>query len=95
MGTGEGTVPSGHGTNGRIGMEISVIEQIFRESKFLGTWYVDGVPDEADVNAAVDGMWGDRATFQEAVKTPQDRESKVVAAAIEEFGEVSAEVVAL
>jgi hypothetical protein len=75
-------------THGRIGMEISVIEQVLRDAVRRG------VLDEADVNAAVDGMWGARATFQEAIKTPQDRESKM-AAAIEEFNEVSTDVIAL
>ena len=70
-------------------MEISVIEQVLRDAVRRG------VLDEADVNAAVDGMWGARATFQEAVKTPQeDREGKM-AAALEEFNEVSTDVVAL
>ena len=50
-------------------MEISVMEQVLRDAVRRG------VLDEADVNAAVDGMWGARATFQEAIKTtPQDRE---------------------
>ncbi len=84
----EGTLTLSHGTYGRISMEISVIEQVLRDAVRRG------VLDEADVNAAVDGMWGARATFQEAIKTPQDRESKM-AAAIEEFNEVSTDVVAL
>jgi hypothetical protein len=42
----------------------------------------------------VDGMWGARATFQEAIMMPQDRESKMTAA-IEEFNGVSTNVVAL
>jgi hypothetical protein len=69
-------------------MEISVIVQVLRDAVRRG------VLDEADVNAAVDGMWGARATFQETIKTPQDRESKM-AAAIEEFNETSTDVVAL
>ena len=77
-----------HGTYGRISMEKGVIEQVLRDAVRRG------VLDEADVNAAVDGMWGARATFQEAIKTtPQDRESKM-AAAIEEFNETSTDVVA-
>jgi hypothetical protein len=36
-------------------MEISVIEQVLRDAVRRG------VLDEADVNAAVDGMWGARA----------------------------------
>jgi len=90
MGTLEGTLTLSHGTYGRIknSMEISVIEQVLRDAVHTG------ILDEAEVNAAVDGMWGARATFQEAIKTPQDRESKM-AAAIEEFNEVSTDVVAL
>ena len=90
MGTLEGTLTLSHGTYGRIknSMEISVIEQVLRDAVRRG------ILDEADVNAAVDGMWGARATFQEAIKTPQDREGKM-AAAIEEFNEVSTDVVAL
>lgn len=88
MGTVEGTLTLNHGAYGRISMEISVIEQVLRDAVRRG------VLDEEDVNAAVDGMWGSRATFQEAIKTPQDRE-RMMAAAIEEFNEVSTDVVAL
>ncbi|MDQ3912719.1 MAG: hypothetical protein M3305_13315 [Actinomycetota bacterium] len=73
-------------------MEISVIEQVLRDAVRRG------VLDESDVNAAVDRMWGARATFQEAVKisqtTPQEKESKM-AQALEEFNEASKDVVAL
>ena len=64
LGMVEGTLTLSHGTYGRIGMEISVMEQVLRDAVRRG------VPDEADVNAAVDGMWGARAAFKEAIKTP-------------------------
>ena len=92
MGTVEGTVILSHGTYGRIGMEISVIEQVLRDAVRRG------VLDEGEVNAAVDRMWGARATFMEAVKipqtTPQEKESKM-AQAIEEFNGVSTDVIGL
>ena len=92
MGTVEGTVILSHGTYRRIGMEISVIEQVLREAVRRG------VLDEGEVNAAVDRMWGARATFMEAVKipqtTPQEKESKM-AQAIEEFNGVSTDVIGL
>jgi hypothetical protein len=73
-------------------MEISVIEAVLRHA------VQRGVLDADDVNAAVDRMWGARATFQEALKipqtTPQDKESKM-AQALEEFNEASTEVVDL
>ena len=57
-----------------------------------------GVLDADDVNAVVDRMWGARATFLEATKIPQTRpqqkESKM-AEALEEFNEVSMDVVSL
>jgi hypothetical protein len=75
-----------------MSMEISVIEVVLRNAAQRG------VLDEADVNAAVDRMWGARASFQEAIKMPQakpqEKESKM-AQALEEFNEVSADVVGL
>ena len=50
-----------------------------------------------DVNAAVDRMWGARAMFLKATKIPQTKpqqESKMVEA-LEEFNEVSMDVVGL
>jgi hypothetical protein len=73
-------------------MDISVIEQVLRNA------VQRGILDEDDGNAAVDRMWGARASFQEALKipqaTPQEKESKM-AQALEEFNEVSTEVVDL
>ena len=73
-------------------MEISVIELVLRHA------VQRGVLDEAEVNEAMDRMWGARATFLEATKMPQtrpqDKESKM-AEAMEEFCEVSAVVVNL
>ena len=73
-------------------MEISVIEVVLRHA------VQRGVLDADDVNAAVDRMWGARATFQEALKMPQtmpqEKESKM-AQALEEFNEVSTDVVGL
>jgi hypothetical protein len=73
-------------------MEISVIEVVLRNA------VQRGVLDEAEVNEAMDRMWGARATFLEATKMPQirpqDKESKM-AEAIDEFCEVSADVVDL
>jgi hypothetical protein len=75
-----------------MSMEISVIEVVLRHA------VQRGVLDADDVNAAVDRMWGARATFQEAVKipqtTPQEKESKM-AQALEEFNEASMDVVDL
>jgi hypothetical protein len=75
-----------------MAMEISVIELVLRHA------VQRGVLDEAEVNEAMDRMWGARATFLEATKMPQtrpqDKESKM-AEAIEEFCEVSADVVDL
>jgi hypothetical protein len=73
-------------------MEISVIELALRSA------VQRGVLDEADVNAAVDRLWSAVATFKEAQKIPQeapeDKESKL-AEAMEEFCEVSTDVVGL
>ena len=73
-------------------MEISVIELVLRHA------VQRGVLDADDVNAAVDRMWGARAAFLEATKIPQTRpqqkESKM-AESLEEFNEVSADVVSL
>jgi hypothetical protein len=75
-----------------MSMEISVIELVLRHA------VQRGVLDEGDVNAAVDRMWGAVATFEEAARipqtTPQDKESKM-AEAMEEFCEVSTDVVGL
>jgi hypothetical protein len=77
---------------GRTAMEISVIELVLRHA------VQRGVLDEAEVNEAMDRMWGARATFLEATKMPQtrpqDKESKM-AEAMEVFCEVSADVVGL
>ena len=73
-------------------MEISVIEVVLRSA------VQRGVLDEVEVNEVMDRMWGARATFLEATKMPQsrpqDKESKM-AEAMEEFCEVSADVVDL
>ena len=73
-------------------MEISVIEVVLRSA------VQRGVLDETEVNEAMNRMWGARATFLEATKMPQarpqDKESKM-AEAMEEFCEVSADVVDL
>jgi hypothetical protein len=73
-------------------MEISVIELVLRHA------VQRGVLDADDVNEAMDRLWGARATFLEATKMPQtrpqDKESKM-AEAMEEFCEVSADVVDL
>jgi hypothetical protein len=73
-------------------MEISVIEVVLRHA------VQRGVLDADDVNAAVDQMWGARATFMEAVKLPQtmpqEKESKM-ARALGEFNEVLTDVVGL
>jgi hypothetical protein len=75
-----------------MSMEISVIELVLRNA------VARGVLDEADVDAAMDMMWSAVASFKEAQKipqeTPQERESKM-AAAMEEFCEVSTDVVDL
>jgi hypothetical protein len=75
-----------------MSMEISVIELVLRHA------VQRGVLDADDVNAAVDRMWGARAVFLEATKIPQTRpqekESKM-AEALEEFNEVSMDVVSL
>jgi hypothetical protein len=79
-------------TCGRMSMEISVIELVLRHAVQRGALDAD------DVNAAVDRMWGARATFLEATKIPQTRpqqkESKM-AEALEAFNEVSMDVVSL
>jgi hypothetical protein len=76
----------------RMSMEISVIELVLRHAVQRGALDAD------DVNAAVDRMWGARATFLEATKIPQTRpqqkESKM-AEALEAFNEVSMDVVSL
>ena len=73
-------------------MEISVIELVLRHAVQRGAL------DAKDVNAAVDRMWGARVNFLEATKMPQARpqlkESKM-AEALEEFNEVSVDVVSL
>jgi hypothetical protein len=75
-----------------MSMEISVIELVLRHA------VQRGVLDADDVNAAVDRMWGAVASFKEAVKipqtAPQEKESKM-AEALEEFNEVSNDVVGL
>ena len=79
-------------TRERTIMEISVIELILRHA------VQRGVLDADDVNAAMDRMWGARATFLEATKLPQtrpqDKESKM-AEALEEFNEVLTDAVGL
>jgi hypothetical protein len=73
-------------------MEISVIELVLRHA------VQRGVLDADDVNETMDRLWGARATFLEATKIPQTRpqqkESKM-AEAMEEFSEVSTDVVDL
>ena len=80
------------GTYGRMSMEISVIELVLRHA------VQRGVLDADDVNAVMDRMWGARATFLEATKIPQtrpqDKENKM-AEALEEFNEVSMDVISL
>ena len=79
-------------TCGRMSMEISVIEVVLRHAVQRGALDAD------DVNAVVDRMWGARAMFLEATKIPQtrprDRENKM-AEALEEFNEVSMDVISL
>jgi hypothetical protein len=73
-------------------MEISVIELLLRHA------VQRGVLDADDVNEAMDRMWGARATFLEATKIPQTRpqlKENKMAEALEEFNEVSADVVSL
>jgi hypothetical protein len=88
----EGMVVLSANARERTIMEISVIELVLRHA------VQRGVLDADDVNAAVDRMWGARATFLEATKIPQtrpqDKESKM-AEALEEFNEVSKDVVSL
>jgi hypothetical protein len=83
---------TGRGLKKRVKMEISVIEVVLRHA------VQRGVLDADDVNAAVDRMWGARATFMEAVKLPQtmpqEKESKM-AQALGEFNEVLTDVVGL
>ncbi len=79
-------------TCGRMNMEISVIELVLRHA------VQRGVLDADDVNAAVDRMWGARAVFLEATKIPQARpqeKERKMAEALEEFNEVSTDVVGL
>ena len=88
----EGMVVLSANARERTIMEISVIELVLRHA------VQRGVLDADDVNAAVDRMWGARATFLEATKIPQTRpkhkESKM-AEALEEFNEASMDVVSL
>ena len=73
-------------------MEISVIEVVLRHA------IQRGVLDEAEVNEAMDRMWGARATFLEATKIPQSRpqdKENMMAEAMQEFCEVSTDVVGL
>jgi hypothetical protein len=94
IGTVEGMVALRANTpaEGYESMEISVIELVLRHA------VQRGVLDEDDVNAAVDRMWGAVATLKEAENipqtTPQEKESKM-AEALEEFNEVSKDVVDL
>ena len=79
-------------TCGRMSMEISVIELVLRHA------VQRGVLDADDVNAAVDRMWSARAAFLEATKIPQSRpqeKERKMAEALEEFNEVSTDVVGL
>ena len=78
-------------SKGRI-MEISVIELVLRHA------VQRGVLDADDVNEAMDRLWGARATFLEATKIPQTRPQQKegkMAEAMEEFSEVSTDVVDL
>jgi hypothetical protein len=88
----EGMVVLSANARERTIMEISVIELLLRHA------VQRGVLDADHVNAAVDRMWGARATFLEATKIPQtrpqDKESKM-AEALEEFNEASMDVVSL
>jgi hypothetical protein len=88
----EGMVVLSANARERTIMEISVIELVLRHA------VQRGVLDADHVNAAVDRMWGARATFLEATKIPQtrpqDKESKM-AEALEEFNEASMDVVSL
>jgi hypothetical protein len=73
-------------------MEISVIELVLRHAVQRGALDAD------DVNVAEDRMWGARATFLEATKIPQSRpqhKESTMAEALEEFNEVSMDVVNL
>jgi hypothetical protein len=75
-----------------MNVEISVIEQVLRHA------VQRGVLDADDVNAAVDRMWSARAAFLEATKIPQSRpqeKERKMAEALEEFNEVSTDVVGL
>jgi hypothetical protein len=75
-----------------MSMEISVIELVLRHAVQRGALDAD------DVNAAVDRMWGARATFVEATKIPQTRpqeKERKMAEALEEFNEVSTDVIGL
>jgi hypothetical protein len=88
----EGMVVLSANARERTIMEISVIELVLRHA------VQRGVLDADDVNEAMDRLWGARATFLEATKIPQTRpqqkESKM-AEAMEEFSEVSTDVVDL
>jgi hypothetical protein len=75
-----------------MSMEISVIELVLRHAVQRGALDAD------DVNAAVDRMWGARATFVEATKIPQTRpqeKERKMAEALEELNEVSTDVIGL
>jgi hypothetical protein len=75
-----------------MSVEISVIEVVLRHAVQRGALDAD------DVNAVVDRMWGARATFLKATKLPptrpRNRENKM-AEALEEFNEVSMDVISL
>jgi hypothetical protein len=73
-------------------MEISVIELVLRHA------VQRGVLDADDVNEALDRFWAARATFLEATKIPQTRPQQKegkMAEALEQFNEVSADVINL
>ena len=75
-----------------MNVEISVIELVLRHAGQRGALDAD------DVNAAVDRMWSARAAFLEAAKIPQTRpqeKENKMAEALEEFNEVSTDVVGL
>ena len=79
-------------TCGRMSVEISVIEVVLRHAVQRGALDAD------DVNAVVDRMWGTRAMFLEATKIPQTRPEEKegkTAEALEEFNEVSMDVISL
>ena len=78
-------------TREKMIMEKSTTELVLRHAVQRGVLPAD------DVNAAVDRMWGARAMFLKATKIPKttpQQESKMVEA-LEEFNEVSMDVVGL